>query len=109
MCSCARPGEGKPPRVVTVSTLCLLDDDSYRTADYVADMIEPAAQRQRHDLIVAPLTPFLSFREGHEAQDLARFADLARTHQTYLAVAMMETAQDGRLFCTSVFAWVVQV
>jgi predicted amidohydrolase len=90
----------------------LLDDNNYRTDDmgkiphtpgrYVADMIEQAAKRQRHDLIVAPLTPFLSFREGHEGQDLGRFADLAKMYQTYLVIALTEEAQDGRSFCTSV-------
>jgi len=98
----AGAAEGKEHRVVTISTLCFLDDESCHTQDYVVGMIERAAQRQRHDLIVAPLTPFLSFREGHEASDLARYVDLARTYRTYLAVALMETAQDGRLFCTSV-------
>lgn len=92
----------KEHRIVTVSTICLLDDDSYRTEDYVVDMLQQAAKRARHDLIVAPLTPFLLFREGHEAQDLERFIALARTHQTYLAIALMETAQDGKSFCTSV-------
>jgi len=95
-----RPDKGS--RIVTISTLCLLDDDACRATDYVADMIEQAAQRRRHDLIVAPLTPFLSFREGCEARDLARFAELARTHQTHLAIALMEAARDGRSFCTSV-------
>ena len=40
--------------------------------------IRTGGRRGRHDLIVVPLTPFLSFREGHEASDLSRFADLAR-------------------------------
>lgn len=102
-CVCmAFSAEGKNHRVITVSALCLLDDKNCRTCDYLAGMIEQAGKRQRHDLIVAPLTPFLSFREGCELEDLARFAGLARTHQTYLAVAMMETARDGRVFCTSV-------
>jgi predicted amidohydrolase len=94
--------EEKEHRVVTISTLCLLDDELHQTSDHVLDMIKQAAQRGHHDLIVTPLTPFLSFREEYEEQDLARFADLARTHGTYLAIALMETAQDGRSFCTSV-------
>jgi len=65
-------------------------------------MIEQAAQRQRHDLIVVPLTPFLSFREGSEAEDLAFFGGQACTHRTYLALAMTEYGKDGRQFCTSV-------
>ena len=100
--SLARADEGQPPRTVQISTLCLLDDDAHRTADYVLKMIDRAAGRQAHDLVVAPLTPFLSFREGHEAEDLGRFADLARRHRTYLAIAIEETASDGRTFCTSV-------
>jgi predicted amidohydrolase len=100
--SASGAAEGKDHRVITVSTLCLLDDKNCRTCDYLAGMIEQAGKRQRHDLIVAPLTPFLSFREGCEIEDLARFAGLARTHQTYLSIALMETARDGRLFCTSV-------
>ena len=94
--------ERKDHRVITVSTLCLLDDKNCRTSDYLAGMIDQAARRQKHDLIVAPLTPFLAFRQGSEIQDLAPFINLAITHQTYLAVAMMETAQDGRIFCTSI-------
>jgi len=100
--SLARADEGQPPRIVQISTLCLLDDDAHRTADYVLEMIDRAAGRQAHDLVVAPLTPFLSFREGREAEDLGRFADLARRHQTYVAIALEETASDGRTFCTSV-------
>lgn len=89
-------------RVITVSTLCLLDNDTNRTGEYVEAMIQQAAQRQRHDLIVVPLTPFLSFREGGEGQDLEQFADLAKTYRTYLVIALTEEAQDGRSFCTSV-------
>ena len=96
----ARAAEGN--RTVTISTLCLLDDEASRTGDYVTSMIARAAARQPHDLIVAPLTPFLSFKEGREDEDLSRFSDLARTHRTYLAVALTETAQDGRAFFTSV-------
>lgn len=89
-------------RVVTISAICLLDDDACRTEAYVADMIGQAARRGRHDLIVVPLTPFLSFREGREEQDLAVFSSLAREHGTYLAVAAAEKAGDGRAFYASV-------
>ncbi len=89
-------------RVLTISTLCLLDDEQHQTAAYVADTIAQAAARGPHDLIVAPLTPFMSFREGHEGEDLAMFADLAREHGTYLALAMPEAAEDGAVYYTSV-------
>jgi len=89
-------------RVVTVSTLCLLDDEDCRTSGYVLESIERAAQRGKHDLIVVPWTPFLTFREWKEAEDLAPFLDLARRYETYLAVAMREITEDGRLYHSSV-------
>lgn len=95
----------KAQRKVTVSTLCLLDDvddNTCRSLDYVTDMIAQAACKGRHDLIVAPLTPFLSFKEGCESGDLANFTKLARENKTYLAVAMTELAIDGRQFWTSI-------
>lgn len=88
-------------RVLTISTLCLLDDADHRTPAYVAEMIEQAAARGRHDLIVAPFTPFFSFRAGHEAEDLAMFAELARRHGTYLALALPEADGDA-VYYTSV-------
>jgi len=89
-------------RIVTLSALCFLEDDSCRSPEYVTDCIDQGARRQRQDLVVAPLTPFLSFRAGEESTDLARFSTLASAHRTYLAIAMMEHARDGRQFCTSV-------
>ena len=56
----------KDERVVTVSTLCLLDDPSSHTRDTIVGMINQAGRRQDHDLIVVPLTPFITFREGYE-------------------------------------------
>ena len=88
-------------RVLTISALCLMDDEAHRTRSAVLGLIDEAGSRQRHDLIVAPLTPFLSYREGKESDDLQDFADLARKHKTFLAVALMEKAKDGRTFCTS--------
>jgi predicted amidohydrolase len=102
MRSSASTAEGQKHRIVTISTLCFLDDDACRNSGYVVDMMEQAAKRQGHDLIVAPLTPFLSFREGREEKDMEQFANLAKAHQTYLVIALMEKAQDGRSFCTSV-------
>ena len=91
-----------PARIVTISTLCFLDDLECRTDLYVLGQIETAAQRQQHDLIVTPCMPFLSFREGHEKTDLARFASLAKTHATYLAIALTETGTSDQTFLTSV-------
>jgi len=89
-------------RIVTVSTICLLDDRPYKTSEHVADLIKEAGQRLQHDLIVVPLTPFISFREGYEKTDLKVFSDLARLYNTYLAIAVKEQAKEDRLFFTSI-------
>lgn len=101
-CSNIMAAEETDHRIVTISTICLLDDNSCRTLAYVSDMIDKAASRCQHDLIVTPLTPFLSFREGRETDDLTVFSELAQTYKIYLAVAVTEKANDGREFCTSV-------
>ncbi len=89
-------------RVLTISTLCLLDDAEHQKAEYLVGMIEQAAARGPHDLIVAPFTPFVSFREGREATDLSIFAALAREHSTNLVLAMPEAGADGAVYYTSV-------
>jgi len=89
-------------RLVTLSTVCLLESGDCRTADYVIDTIAEAADRGEPDLVVAPLTPFLSFREGEESIDLGAFMSIAREHRTYLAVALVEHARGGKEYYTSV-------
>ncbi len=92
-----------PHRVITISTLALLDSPDRQSADYVVGEIKKAAVlRPRHDLIVVPLTPFLSFDEGKEPEGLAEFALMAREYRTYLAAALTERAKDGRTFLTAV-------
>jgi len=91
-----------PPRIVTISTLCFLDDADCRTDQYALGQIENAARRQQHDLVVTPCMPFLSFRESHEKVDLARFASLAKSHATYLAIALTETGAADQTFLTAV-------
>lgn len=88
-------------RVVTLSTVCLLDGEQWRTREYVLDALAPACARPGSDLVVAPFMPFLTFREDHAAADLAPFADLARRHNTYLSLAMHETAAE-QVYATSV-------
>ncbi len=78
-----------------------MDDEAHRTRSAVLGLIDEAGSRQRHDLIVAPPAPFLSYSQGKESDDLKDFADLARQHKTFLAVALMEEAKDGRTFCTA--------
>ena len=88
-------------RVVTLSTVCLLDGGDYRSREYVLGALAPACARPDSDLVVAPFMPFLTFREGHAATDLAPFAELARTHETYLSLALHETAGE-QVYATSV-------
>ena len=95
--------EGKPvSRKVRISTLCLLDDKKTWTQEDVIGRIQVAGKGVANDLIVVPLTPFLSFREGFEKEDLAAFMKVSRTHGSYLVVAMLEEGADGRQFYTSV-------
>lgn len=98
--------EAKNERIITLSTLCLLDYSGNFIKEFDANdvlkMIPKAGQRQKHDLIVTPLMPFLSFREKHEVQDLSQFINLAQTYNTYLAIALTEKDLDGRIFHTSV-------
>jgi predicted amidohydrolase len=105
-------------RVVTISTLCLLDDDGQKRVDSVVAQVREAGARQRHDLIVTPLMPFVTFGEATAAEDLAEFAEAAAEMKTYLAVAGVERAAgegraaaeqrherrevNGRMFLTSV-------
>ena len=101
-CLPAWSGEDPASRIVRISALCLLDEEQHRNADYVLQRMRRAAEQPRHDLLVVPLTPFLSFREGRESEDLRPFADVAASHRTYVVVALAEKAADGRSFCTSV-------
>ena len=43
------------PRVITVSSVCLLHGDKYRNADYALSMVEEACTRLANDLVVTPL------------------------------------------------------
>lgn len=97
----ADAGAPQQHRVLTISATCLMDDDAHRTRGEVLASIDQAGSRQRHDLIVTPLAPFLSFREGEESADLEDFAALARRHETFLAIALTEKATDDRTFCTA--------
>ena len=102
-----------------VSALCLVDDETARNQDHVVEMIREAGERGGNDLIVVPLTPFLSFQTGGTAREqggrgaeesrpsppqggLRPFIALAREYETYLAVALTEELTDGGKAYTSV-------
>ena len=74
---------GAESRVITVSTVCLLEGEPYRNAEYALSVVEEACTRLPNDLVVTPLMPFVSFQEGSEAADLSAFAKLAKA-RSYL-------------------------
>ncbi|MBI3921232.1 MAG: hypothetical protein HY318_07435, partial [Armatimonadetes bacterium] len=67
-------------RIVTLSSLCLLEGKEYATKEYVLREMRKACSSRKHDLVVTPFLPFLSYREGHEGDDLAAFAELAKRY-----------------------------
>ena len=89
-------------RIVTLSSICLLDSKDCQTAGYVLSRVEAACHRGRHDLVVVPFTPFLEFRQARAAADLEAFARLARKHKAYLAIALVERARGRGTYHTSV-------
>ena len=92
----------KTGRVVSLSSVCLLDGQAHQHASYVLAMAEEAAKRSHGGLVVLPFTPFLEFRPSRAAADLAPFAALARTHKTHLAIALTEKARGDKQYYTSV-------
>jgi len=80
-------------RVVTLSAVCLPDGVEYRTCDYAVRAVEEACSRSGSDLVVAPHMPFIEFKEGRARQDLAPFAELAKSHRTYVSLAAIERAE----------------
>jgi len=88
-------------RVVTLSSVCLLEGEEYRTYEYVLGMAEEACRRPGSDLVVLPYTPFFTFRQDAAQSDLGPFAALAAKYGTYLSVAMIEAAGED-VYATSV-------
>lgn len=88
-------------RTVVLSAVCLLDGAEYQNQDHVLERVAAACAIPGSDLVVTPFTPFLTFRAGHEAGDLAAFAAIAREHGTYLALALTEVDAES-VYATSV-------
>ncbi len=78
-------------RVLTISTLCLLNGQRYESRDYVLG--ELARVPSGTDLIVLPHMPFLTVGASTAAEDLAAFAGFARAANAWLALSLTET--DG--------------
>jgi len=86
-------------RVVTLSSVCLLDGKQYQTKEYVLAALEQAPKKT--DLVVLPHMPFLSFNAKAATRTLRPFADFARARKTYLAISLTEKA-DEKTYYTSV-------
>lgn len=89
-------------RIVTLSSLCLLEGKDYGTRDYVLREIRKSCASRKQDLVVTPFLPFLSFRESRIRQDLAPFIELARKYRTCIVVGMVEERKGGGKSHTSI-------
>jgi len=90
-----------PQRVLTVSSVCLLNGEAYQNRAYVLD--ELAKCPAGTDLAVLPHLPFLVFATASAARDLADFAHLARERRCYLALAMAEKDGERTYFSAVLF------
>jgi predicted amidohydrolase len=90
-----------PPRVVTLSSGCLLNGRPYETREVV--LAELAKSPQGADLVVLPLLPFLSFRTEQAEAELGPFLAFARERRTYLAFALAE-ADGAKTYHTALLA-----
>ena len=86
-------------RVITVSTVCLLNGEQFENQEYV--LAQLAKCPAKCDLVVLPHMPFLSFKTESAERDLEPFAAFARSHRAYLALSMTERDGD-RTFHTAV-------
>jgi predicted amidohydrolase len=88
-------------RVVTLSSVCLLDGKQYQTKEYVLTALEQAPKKT--DLVVLPHTPFLSFSTRAATRTLKPFADFARARKTYLAISLTERAAEKTYYTSVLF------
>ncbi|MEW6360226.1 MAG: carbon-nitrogen hydrolase family protein [Planctomycetota bacterium] len=94
----AAHGQGRK-RIVTLSSLCLLNGERYENQDYVLG--ELAKCPEGADLLVLPHMPFLSFRADQAEADLKPFADFSQKRKTYMALSLTEKDAD-KIYFTAV-------
>ncbi|MBU0607502.1 MAG: carbon-nitrogen hydrolase family protein [Armatimonadetes bacterium] len=88
----------RPQRVVTLSSVCLLDGKQYQTKEYVLHALQQAPKKT--DLVALPHLPFLSVTERGASRSLKDFATFAAARKTYLALSLMERA-EGKVYATA--------
>ncbi|MBU0607291.1 MAG: carbon-nitrogen hydrolase family protein, partial [Armatimonadetes bacterium] len=89
---------GSAKRLVTLSSVCLLDGKQHQTKEYVLQALQQAPKKT--DLVVLPHLPFLSVTERGAARGLKGFAAFAASRKTYLALSLMERA-EGKAYATA--------
>jgi predicted amidohydrolase len=86
-------------RVVTFSSVCLLNGKQYENREYV--LSELAKVPAGADLVCLPHMPFLSFRGKMASRDLAPFIAFAKDRSCYLALSLTEQS-DEKTYATAV-------
>jgi predicted amidohydrolase len=95
---CKKTAVSTAGRHRTISAVCLLDGGDYRNKGHVLEILNQVEKSFAPHLTVLPFVPFLSFRTGHETEDLIGFVESARWKATYLAIALTEKAEEGRVY-----------
>ena len=88
-------------RIVTLSSVCLLDGKQVQTQEHVLQALRQAPKEA--DLVVLPHLPFLAVTARGAARGLAPFAQFARERKTYLAMSLVERADDKRYYTSFLF------
>jgi predicted amidohydrolase len=96
--SCKNVARREAGRLRTISTVCLLDGPAYRNKNHALELLNKVEKSTSTHLTVLPFIPFLSFRTGHETEDLVEFFELARWKMTYLVIALTEKAEENRAY-----------
>jgi|GEM_PF-739069 len=96
--ACKKAARTEARRWRTISAVCLLDGPAYRNKGHVLDILNGVERSLSPHLAVLPFIPFLSFREGHEAEDLLEFFEAARWKSAHLVIGLTENAADGKIY-----------
>jgi predicted amidohydrolase len=91
----------KTKKMVSISTLCLVDDKGSLTKEYVLQQMQEVERSKYPGLIVAPFMPFLEYREGNEQQDLKEFFVIAKEKNATVIVGLIEHGNNKKTYYTS--------
>lgn len=94
--ACRNSGQPVTGRLLKISAVCLLDGRAYQEKSHVLAVANQVEESAHPHLTVFPLMPFLSFRSGHEKEDLVEFFEWAKQKRTYLVLACLERTEGER-------------